>query len=225
MIVLDRKTYPWAVGSGIFLLIATGFYVVYAVVSRDGPRGGSVPGLIFGSTGSAMMLVALLLGIRKRFRTLRFGKAYTWMQAHAWLGLLSYPLILFHAGFALGGTLTCVLVWLFLAVWATGIIGLLLQQFLPGKMFRDVPMETIYDQIDKVLETLRREAKECVDAAAETEREALELESEGLGGAIVAKAVTAHLASARNACASFTKRRWCPSWRIVRHAIRRSAWR
>ena len=36
------------------------------------------------------------------------------------------------------------------AVWLTGILGLLLQNLVPRWLFHHVPQETIYDQIDRV---------------------------------------------------------------------------
>ena len=43
--------------------VALGAYVPYALGSR--PRGGSVPGLVYGAAGYGMMLFAGLLGARK----------------------------------------------------------------------------------------------------------------------------------------------------------------
>ena len=54
------------------------------------------------------------------------------MRGHLWLGLLSFPLILFHAGFPFGGPLTSVLMWLFVFVFASGLLGAALQHFMPG---------------------------------------------------------------------------------------------
>jgi hypothetical protein len=48
---------------------------------------------------------------------------------------------------------------LFLLVIASGVWGLVVQQFLPSRMFEGVPAETIYSQIDRVVHQLRREAE------------------------------------------------------------------
>ncbi|PYN69484.1 MAG: hypothetical protein DMD90_02765, partial [Candidatus Rokuibacteriota bacterium] len=72
-----------------------------------------------------------LLGARRKVPTWRLGRATTWMKGHLWLGLLSYLLILYHSGLAWGGTLTLVLMLLFTIVIASGIYGVLLQQFMP----------------------------------------------------------------------------------------------
>ena len=157
---IDRQARPWIVGTvAIFALAASGF--IYEWHTSNGrPDGGSWPGLAFGAAGFAGMIVAMLLAARKKARSLRLGRTYYWMQAHVWFGLISYPLILFHAGgFAWGGTLTQVLMWLFTAVFISGIIGIILQQVIPTRLTREVPAETIADQIRHVQQILREEAQ------------------------------------------------------------------
>ena len=93
------------------------------------------------------MVLAVLLAARKKVLTWRLGSARVWMQMHIWLGLLAVPLILFHAGFRLGGALTTTLMVLFTIVTLSGIFGLVLQQFMPAMMTARVPLETIHGQM------------------------------------------------------------------------------
>ena len=82
------------------------------------------------------------------------------MRGHLWLGLLSFPFILFHSGFSLGAApLTRTLMVLFIIVIASGILGAVLQEFIPRVMTSRVPMETVYEQIDHVCEQLLEEAR------------------------------------------------------------------
>jgi hypothetical protein len=162
VLVFDRKTIPWAL---LTVALAAGSVVAFAVGdARAGPRGasgGSTIGLGLGIAAFAMLLVALLLGMRKRYRTLRVGKAYAWMQAHVWLGALSYPVAYLHAGgFHWGsvGSLTWVMMLAFTVVWASGLIGLALQQVVPRVMFDRVPREVTIDQHAHVLRLMREEA-------------------------------------------------------------------
>ncbi len=144
--------------------MATVAYVPYAMVQLNGPRGGTWPGLIFGAVGTLMILFCGLLGVRKRVPTWRLGNAGSWMRAHIWLGLLSAPMILFHGGFAMGGTLTQVLMWLLFIVVASGIHGLAVQQFLPRLLTNQVETETIYEQIPHVIEQLADEALQVIES-------------------------------------------------------------
>ena len=86
------------------------------------------------------------------------------MRGHLWLGLLSLPLICFHAGFRFGGLLTTVLMILLIVVVASGIFGAALQHYMPSIVTERVPMETIFEQIGNIRAQLIAEADEMVDA-------------------------------------------------------------
>ncbi len=112
------------------------------------------------------MLLAGLLAARKKVRTWRLGPARAWMQLHIWLGILAVPLILFHAGFRLGGALTTTLMVLFAVVTLSGLFGLALQQYLPTIMTERVPLETLVGQMDHVRQGLATDAYELVASVA-----------------------------------------------------------
>jgi len=180
--IIDQTHRACFIGSLIALALGVSIYIPYSYLSVTGVSGGSVIGLIYAGVGSAMMLFAGLLGARKQVRIWRVGRATWWMRAHLWIGFLSFPFILFHAGFRLGnGALTRVLMVLFLVVFVSGILGAALQQYMPKVMARRVPMETIYDQIDSVLGQLVQEAAQIVSevgAAIEQELERQEAAEE-----------------------------------------------
>jgi hypothetical protein len=160
--LLDRTQRPWILACLAVLAVATAAYVPYHLSALPGPSGGSWPGLMYGGAGLALMLYAAVLGARRTVPTWRLGRATTWMSGHVWLGLLSLPLILFHSGFQLGGPLTLVLMILFVVVVGSGVFGVAVQQFLPRLMLEEVPLETVYEQIDAVVAQLRAEADEMV---------------------------------------------------------------
>jgi hypothetical protein len=203
-VLVDQKSRPWLIATIVLLIASIGSYAVLAM-RRDVVSGGSIEGLIYGGVGSFFMLIALLLGLRKRLRTLQrigpipAGRAHTWMQAHVWLGLLSYPVILCHAGFAFGipWSLTWVTMWVFTVVFVSGIIGLILQNLIPRTMLERLPLETIYEQHDRVMETIRAQATQIVETATrDAEEDAYELEAVPAGGVITARAAS-HIGMAK----------------------------
>jgi hypothetical protein len=100
-----------------------------------------------------------------------------------------------HGGFHWGGTLTQIMMWIFTIVVVSGIFGLILQQYLPTKLLHDVPLETIYDEIDHVLSQVREQAEQLVNSVAERQPEdAFELEAVPARGAM-ATAVEAEIDS------------------------------
>jgi hypothetical protein len=161
---IDRKQRPWMIAIIALALASTIAFVVYAVRSPDGPRGGSAMGLAFGATGYALMLYAGMLGARKKVPVWRLGRAQTWMRGHLWLGSLSLLLILFHGGFVARGRLTLVLMVLLIIVVASGWLGAAMQHYLPSVMTSRVPMETIYEEVPHVREQLCQEADQLAAA-------------------------------------------------------------
>jgi hypothetical protein len=170
---IDRTHRPLGVLALVLLVISFIVYLWYAYTQPGGPRGGTGIGLTFGILGYGLMLFEGALGMRTRFPVWRVGKATAWMRGHLWLGLLTLPLILFHAGFVMRGPLTLVLMILFFLVYASGIFGAGLQHYLPTLITSRVPLETIYEEIPHVRAQLRQEADDLVGTL-----EAMEVEHE-----------------------------------------------
>jgi hypothetical protein len=162
-VLIDSTHRKWFLGSMVGLAVATAVYIPYSQHSPQGPKGGSALGLTYGIAGFLFMLFAGLLGARKKVPVWRVGRAQSWMRGHLWLGFLSFPLILFHGGFHFGGPLTRMLMWLFVFVWVSGILGAALQHFMPRYQTAQLPMETIYEQIDRVRGQLAEEAGKLVE--------------------------------------------------------------
>lgn len=160
MLIIDRTQRTWAALTFLISAIASGVYVVYATSALNGPHGGSLPGLIFGIIAAAMMVFAGLLAARRRFPSARLGSAQFWLRGHLWIGSLTVPFALFHAGFGWGGRLELLLWFLFFAVILSGFWGLALQQILPRMMLEQIPRETFIEQIPHL----------CLKFTAESDR-------------------------------------------------------
>lgn len=168
---IDRTHRPWMWVTLLLFAASAIAYVIFSARSPTGPRGGSAAGLAFGIAGYALMIYAALLGVRKKVPVWRIGRGQSWMRGHLWLGLLSFPLILFHCGFAWRGPLTSLLMLLLLLVILSGVFGAVLQNYLPGILLAQVPMETIYEQIPEVRAQLCEEADQLAAAAVAVEAE------------------------------------------------------
>lgn len=109
----------------------------------DWPSSTSRLGVFLGFAAGVLVLFEMLIWPRKWFRGARLGKTQAWLRLHVWLGLFSLPVTVIHSGFNLGGTLSAATLVLFLVVIASGVWGLVLQQWLPQKLLEDVPNETV----------------------------------------------------------------------------------
>jgi hypothetical protein len=161
---MDQTQRGWGLASLAMLATSAVLYTIYAIHAPQGPRGGSTVGLGFGIVGFGFMIFAALLGARKRVPVWRVGRAQAWMRGHLWLGFLALPIILFHGGFHFGGTLTRTLMCLLIITVCSGVFGAALQHYIPRVMTREVPLETIYDEIDHVRSLLCEEADRAVES-------------------------------------------------------------
>jgi hypothetical protein len=156
--ILDSSDRTWiwtAVGGSI---VGGLLYMPYAMGSTVRLSGGSWPGIIYAIVGTSLMAFAGLLGMRKKYPTMRVGRVHAWMRGHVWLGLLSVPMILFHSGFAMGGSMTSFLVVAFALVIVSGIVGVMLQQFVPRLMMEQLTNEVPYERADEFLHQLLEKA-------------------------------------------------------------------
>jgi hypothetical protein len=158
-VLLDRSHIRWALGSGVVTLACGLHFARYSRLAPGGPSGGSVEGLWYGVAAFLAILFAALLSLRRKVPSWRIGSAQLWLKAHIWVSLVSVPLLLFHCGFRFGGTMATLLVVLFSVIIASGIFGLVLQQFLPQRMMLQCSMEAVYERIERLLDDLREEAR------------------------------------------------------------------
>jgi hypothetical protein len=136
-----------------------------------------------------MVYAGLLAAHRKLPVRVWIGPRRVWLRGHIWLGLLSAVFLLCHSGFRWGGTLEILLWAAVLGVLATGIVGLLLQQFVPRIITTRVQAEGPYEQIPHLCRVMRQNADALVDAACgefdprqadiETTRAAMRLAEDG----------------------------------------------
>jgi hypothetical protein len=149
----------------VFCLPAIGWYVVAKGEWVRWPSGSTEIGLTLGILAAAIIAFEMLIWPRKKFRRYRLGRTRTWMYWHIWLGLLSLPLAVGHAGFRFGGPLTTATLVLFLLVIVSGIWGLAMQQLLPQRLLNEFPTETIQSEVDTVMAYRTEEAAELVEGA------------------------------------------------------------
>ena len=85
----------------------------------------------------AVILLLALLNARKKLPFLPLLRASTWLQVHIYLGWFCLFIFLLHAGLRVpGGALELTLYGVFCLVIASGVFGLFISRWLPGRMER-----------------------------------------------------------------------------------------
>lgn len=133
------------------------------------PRPSSGLGVTCGVAGGGIVLFEMAILLKKWFRGRRLGSTLLWMRLHVLLGLLCLPVVLVHTGFGVGGLVPGITAGLFLVTIASGVWGLVLQQWLPQKILADVPAETVASQVNFVGDHHAQEASRLVAALIEGE--------------------------------------------------------
>jgi hypothetical protein len=163
-LLIDSRQKSWFLATVALGLLAGLVYAWFDYSTPGGFTGGSVIGMWYGIIGSGLMVYAGLLSTLRKVPSLWWlGSRKVWLKGHIWLGLLSELIILFHSGFHWGGPLERVL-WVVLTLTiATGILGLILQQFLPTMITRRIACEVPYEQIPHLCSLIRRKADALID--------------------------------------------------------------
>jgi len=172
--LLNREN--WKLHRFWFMLFVIGIVIsiLALFVNRNSgfisfPGGSSTTGYLLGLIAGAIIVFEILLWPRKKlFRHWRIGRARTWMAAHIWLGLLTIPLAIVHAGIPWGGSLASMTIILLFLVVASGVFGLVVQNILPKRMKELVCGETVYSQINAVTQQIIAESDALVSAATGT---------------------------------------------------------
>lgn len=129
----------------------------------DWPRASSWFGVLTGLIGAVIIFFELALWWRKRSRGKRWGPTKLWLWWHIILGWAVLPVIVVHSGFSWGGMVSATTMLLFLAVIASGVYGLILQQWIPQRLLELIPDETVAVAIDRAIEKHRTEARLIVE--------------------------------------------------------------
>lgn len=184
MLFRDPKLKPWYIFTVVSALALTAWYGFASTTEPDGMRGGSVHGLWFGTLAFGAMVFCSLLSLYKlvpmgdvvrgpwwkrtlakvlyRIPFIGKWKAQQWLRAHLCLGTLSALAVFYHTGWRLGGPFETCLMAVFGIVYASGWVGLLLQQRIPASMTANLPTETFIGQHDKICESLRTRVHEAI---------------------------------------------------------------
>jgi hypothetical protein len=125
-------------------------------------------GLTFGTMAALLMFLAALYPLRRRLAVGPLRTAQDWLQAHVYGSTLAAIFVLIHMGFRLpGGQFGW---WLFaLTLWTTvsGLMGVVLQKWIPTLVTAQLSVEVIYERIPEMVAKIQSEAATTVTGASD----------------------------------------------------------
>jgi hypothetical protein len=104
-------------------LLITGLYLLVVLTTREIPPASEVFGHGMGIVGFILMLMTeTLYSLRKRSRSVRWGKMSAWLQMHIFMGLVGPYMVLLHTSWKFNG-LAGVTTLLTLTIVLSGFVG------------------------------------------------------------------------------------------------------
>ena len=154
-----------ATAAGALVVLA---FVVASWLRPWSPKRGL--GLFFGIAAALAFVLEMAYPLRRPKGRL-FGTAKAWLQIHVYVGSVAFVGVLAHAGFRWpGGAMGWGLLLLSAWVCGSGLVGVLLQKWLPAALAEGLRVEALYERIPSLVDGLTREA----DALMADTSEALE---------------------------------------------------
>lgn len=164
--LIDSTHKHWFLATVLMAGVTVAVYLAVGYFTPGGLTGGSSIGLWYGVLGTALMIYAGLLAAHRKLPVRTWiGPRRIWLKGHLWMGTLSGVFLLCHSGFRWGGPVEFALSLAVIGVLFTGIVGAIVQQFLPRLMTIRAPAEGPYEQIPHLCQVMRRKADTLVDAA------------------------------------------------------------
>ena len=125
----------------------------------DAAHGGSRIGIAYGIIGSALIVLLLAFGIRKRRYRSRLGRVESWLQSHVYLGLLVVVVILLHSGFRFHDLVAVTAFALLGLVAASGVVGAVAYTLVPAWLTEaesNLTPQQISDQLNQLAQSMGR---------------------------------------------------------------------
>lgn len=139
-------------------------YVVNALFAQIHP--GNWWGLGYGIAAAVLLLGAAVYGLRRRTMRLRPGRTWYYLQFHVYGGTLFLLLVFMHIGFKVPQGILTWWLW-FLSIWivVSGLLGVVIQKWIPTLLNSGLTLEVHYDRIPELIETLKEKAEAIVEAS------------------------------------------------------------
>lgn len=118
----------------LFMTIITGIYLAVVTLTREIPPASEFFGHSIGVVGFILMLLTeTLYSLRKRSRSVKWGRMSTWLQVHIITGLVGPYMVLLHTSWKFNG-LAGVTTLLTVIIVASGFIGRYIFTMIPRTM-------------------------------------------------------------------------------------------
>lgn len=161
----------WFLGFWIAVAVCLIVYLLNVLVADVRP--GNVWGLSYGITAAVLYVAVFFWAIKRRTMRVRaLGRAWYYLQFHVYGGTLALLLMFMHIGFNTPQGVLTTWLWV-LSIWtvASGLLGIVIQKWIPTLLTSGLSTEVHYDRIPELIVDLRERAEKLVAGAHHATRD------------------------------------------------------
>ena len=161
----------WLLGFGIACLLAALVYVANMIFGELHPA--NAWGLSYGITATVLFLGVMVYSIRRRMMGVRkLPRTWIYLQFHVYGGALFLLFMFMHANFQLPNGMITWWLWI-LSIWIviSGLIGIVIQKWIPTVLNTGLSTEVHYDRIPVLIEASGLKAKKLIEMSGELVRD------------------------------------------------------
>ncbi len=153
---------PWLTSFLVLCVLAAAAFIVNMTMEPIHPA--STWGFAYGIGALAAFGVVLLHSLRRR--TLRFrklGRSWMYLQIHVYGGALFLLLVFMHSGFSIPTGVHTWWLW-FLSIWVvgSGLLGIVIQKWIPTVLTSGLRVEVHYDRATELIEAIRQRCEKLI---------------------------------------------------------------
>lgn len=152
----------WLTGFGVAVAGCVMVYLVNILFGQVHP--GSAWGLSYGLLATVLFVAVSFYAVKRRaMQVRRLGRAWPYLQFHVYGGTLFLLLMFMHVGFELPEGVLTTWLWV-LSIWVvgSGLLGIVLQKWIPTLLSSGLSVEVQYDRIPELVDHLKSRAEVLV---------------------------------------------------------------
>jgi hypothetical protein len=155
----------WFFGFWIAVGVCLIVYALNALFGQIHP--GTIWGLSYGVGATLLFVGVFAYALRRRTMRFRPGRTWYYLQFHVYGGALFMLLVFMHSGFGVPHGVVTWWLWA-LSMWvvASGVLGVVLQKWIPTLLNSGLSIEVHYDRIPELVESIKQRADTLVASSS-----------------------------------------------------------
>lgn len=161
----------WLSTFGVAVLVCVVVFTVNTTMGRVDPS--TTWGIGYGIAAAVLFVAVMVYSVRRRLmRIRRLGRAWVYLQVHVYGGALFLVLMFMHTGFRVPQGVLDGWLWV-LSIWVvvSGLLGIVIQKWIPMLLNSGLSTEVHFDRIPELVDSIREQSERQVASGGAALRE------------------------------------------------------